>query len=516
MEQKYKYKAFISYRHNERDRAVAEELQKMLERYKPPKSERKGGFEKWRVFRDETELNTSHSLSEEIKEALMHSEYLITVCSEDYNQSKWCLEELRQFKAIHGGSNDKIIAVLSDGSPDASFPEELRIETVAEENEEGVVTYHERQVTPLAANMRAETAKERTKLMKTEFLRVAAPLLGSNYDTLYQRWQRRKIRNILAVGGTVLAILLAFSIVSGTLLYKISTQQEEIVRQSEIAIANEQIAKENEEQAKKNEEIAKENETRAQENANRAEENADRAEANFKQAKKNEKKATANAEEARENARQAEENEKIAKENAKRAEENFAIAKENESRANANAKAANEERDRANTENRNTRIKNAEILTTQAEMYLENGEIVSSLQTAKQAMPIGENKDLPQNPAAEKVMCEAMNLYGEPEDKVRDILYRQELSANIEKLKYSSDGTRLMVYTYDGNIHIINTETQKIIRTVYRREYTEENGFAVLNVQVDQNTGYVLMSDCLLSLNLTDGTVNWRFASPDS
>ena len=37
MEQTFRYKAFISYRHNERDKKIAVKLQKKLESYKPPK-----------------------------------------------------------------------------------------------------------------------------------------------------------------------------------------------------------------------------------------------------------------------------------------------------------------------------------------------------------------------------------------------------------------------------------------------------------------------------------------------
>lgn len=70
MGKKYKYNAFISYRHISPDKEIADKLQKKLENYKPPRSlfdgKRPGG---WRVFRDETELPTSSNLSNDIKKA---------------------------------------------------------------------------------------------------------------------------------------------------------------------------------------------------------------------------------------------------------------------------------------------------------------------------------------------------------------------------------------------------------------------------------------------------------------
>ena len=82
MSRSYIYDAFISYRHTTLDKAVAERLQRLLEGYVPPKSmDNSRKFEKWRIFRDETELPTSSDLGGDIKTALENSKYLIVVCS---------------------------------------------------------------------------------------------------------------------------------------------------------------------------------------------------------------------------------------------------------------------------------------------------------------------------------------------------------------------------------------------------------------------------------------------------
>lgn len=56
----YKYDAFISYRHTELDRFIAEKIQKYLEEFKLPKNvKKKKGLNKTRierVFRDKEEL----------------------------------------------------------------------------------------------------------------------------------------------------------------------------------------------------------------------------------------------------------------------------------------------------------------------------------------------------------------------------------------------------------------------------------------------------------------------------
>ena len=77
------YDAFISYRHTEKDIAVAKELQQSLERFRIPKSIRQAyGMEKIsRIFRDQEDLEMTSDLSRKIDEALDASDYLIVVCA---------------------------------------------------------------------------------------------------------------------------------------------------------------------------------------------------------------------------------------------------------------------------------------------------------------------------------------------------------------------------------------------------------------------------------------------------
>ena len=223
MGQDYRYKAFISYRHTPRDKAIAEKLQKKLESYHPPKGLKTQ--EKWKIFRDETELSSHSNLSGGIKEALKNSEFLIVICSESTKKSKWCLEEISFFKEIHNGSTEKIIPLVTGGDPETVFPDEMLTTAVMNEL---TGEYEMRSVEPLAANVAADTMQGSMKLLKTEFLRVAAPLLGCGYDNLYLRDRRRRRKRTTALVASITAAVLAFSVYTLMMLMKISSQNVDL------------------------------------------------------------------------------------------------------------------------------------------------------------------------------------------------------------------------------------------------------------------------------------------------
>lgn len=206
-----KYDAFISYRHKELDSFVAEKLHKLLEHYHiPGKIQKKTGKKKIsRIFRDRDELPTSSNLADNIKEALLNSEYLIVICSRDTIESKWVQQEIALFLETH--SRDKILAVLVSGEPEESFPEALRFaeETVirADGTTEVVKVMRE----PLAADVRGNSNKEVYKKLKTEVLRVLAAILSCAYDDLRQRHRQYVMYRVIAVFSLCLCAALAFT-----------------------------------------------------------------------------------------------------------------------------------------------------------------------------------------------------------------------------------------------------------------------------------------------------------------
>ena len=223
-----RYDAFISYRHSELDKFVAEELHKQLENFKIPKNIAKKAKKKKisRIFRDKDELPITSNLADPILNALKDSEYLIVICSPRLKESLWCKREIENFIAMHG--QEKVLAVLIEGEPSESFPQELlyREKTVTGENGETIVV--KEPVEPLAADVRGKDKKEVKKLIKTEMLRLLASMLQCNYDDLKQRHRERRMRRILALAAVVGAVGISFGTVSTIMALKIHDQKEQI------------------------------------------------------------------------------------------------------------------------------------------------------------------------------------------------------------------------------------------------------------------------------------------------
>ena len=117
MERQYLYDAFISYRHNPADKALAIKLQTLLEQHKGSDGK------PLRMFRDQSELPTSGDLGQDITEALEQSRFLIVVCSPSYQESKWCMRELTYFRELHGNTNQNILPILTKGEPREVMPD---------------------------------------------------------------------------------------------------------------------------------------------------------------------------------------------------------------------------------------------------------------------------------------------------------------------------------------------------------------------------------------------------------
>lgn len=114
----YKYKAFISYRHQDVKEAVA--IQQFLEKFRLPvrlcrqypDRPKRLGF----VFRDATDLPPAE-LKLAIGKALASSEYLIVLCSRWTNQpnedgKRWVSEEVKEFLSLDEQNKYRIIPVL--------------------------------------------------------------------------------------------------------------------------------------------------------------------------------------------------------------------------------------------------------------------------------------------------------------------------------------------------------------------------------------------------------------------
>ena len=212
----YAYEAFISYRHLPVDRNVAVRLQRSLEGFRIPRQlqEAAGRRRLGKCFRDEDELPTSDSLSDQIEEALRRSRYLVVVCTPKTRESRWVLREVELFASYHGRHN--VLVALAEGEPDESFPQLLLSQ--ARVADDGSVT--DEPVEPLAADFRDLSRGK----FSVERLRIASTLIGCGFDDLRQRQRMRTTRLVTTISLLVAVVSAVFG--------GMATYQEARIRES--------------------------------------------------------------------------------------------------------------------------------------------------------------------------------------------------------------------------------------------------------------------------------------------
>ena len=262
---KYKYDAFISYRHIEPDLTIAKILHEMIEKFNIPKHLRTVSNDEnsindkhiFRVFRDHEELSTK-DLSTMIEEAIANSKNLIVICSKRTSLSPWCRKEVQLFKKIHGVNN--IIPVLIEGEPDEAFIDELKNLKVTFINSENVE--EEKNIELLAADIRPDEVKspsfkgyeileyskdpklnELTKksldiLKKSEIYRIVASMLNVNYGDLKLRHQERYLKRIIYTSIAASIAMLIFVISVTTLYLKSVASERKANEQSSLMTLN--------------------------------------------------------------------------------------------------------------------------------------------------------------------------------------------------------------------------------------------------------------------------------------
>jgi len=220
-----KYAAFISYRHLPLDTKVAEKLHKSIERYRIPKELRpgSGGKNLGLVFRDREELPLSNNLTQDIYEALDHSDFLIVVCTPHTPKSLWVRREISHFIAEHG--RDRVITVLAAGTPEESIPREIT-HIYAPDG----VTVVDR-VEPLCAYLVDKTPGRTLANVKKELLRLVAAMLNCPYDALRQRQKQYRQKQISAATALVAAVALCFAGVLAQKNGQIAEKNQQIAQQ---------------------------------------------------------------------------------------------------------------------------------------------------------------------------------------------------------------------------------------------------------------------------------------------
>ena len=191
----FRYRAFISYRHLDRDRRWARWLVERLETFRTPRALVRAGapLHIGRLFRDDDEIPASSDLGHQIEDCLTASQFLIVVCSPDTPGSQWVRREIEFFRKL--GRGDHILALLVDGEPAQSFPPELLHAFGGD-------------IEPIAADVRPRHDERAAATERRALLRIAAGLLGVGYDDLARRERQRRIRRQRIQGALAAAVLL--------------------------------------------------------------------------------------------------------------------------------------------------------------------------------------------------------------------------------------------------------------------------------------------------------------------
>ena len=212
------YDAFICYRHGRIDTRAALALQKNLEHFRAPRGLLQGsGVSSRRPFRrvfvDEGELSSCADFDLQIREALKNSAWLIVICSPATPESPWVRNEIDTFLQYHDRS--RILAVLTGGEPEEAFPDRL-------------LAGPRDQTEVLAADARGKDLKDILKKLRGDaLLKLAAPMLGTTFDSLKQRHKVRLLQQITAAACLVMGLAGAFSAYAVRQNHRI---QEELTR----------------------------------------------------------------------------------------------------------------------------------------------------------------------------------------------------------------------------------------------------------------------------------------------
>ena len=235
-----RYIGFISYRHCDLDKYVAETLHTLIETYKMPKPV----VEKYnitdnnirRVFRDEEELPLSGSLNDSIYKALKESKFLIVICSPRLKESIWCKKEIQNFIKLHGRNN--ILCVLIEGEPCDSFPEELMYYEEKVKTKNGKEKINKISCEPLAMDVRGNSKKEVYNKLKKEIIRVIAPMYNLNYDDIKRRHEERELKRKVRLFRMIALISIIFTIYSTLLFLKIYISSNQLKYDQAISLAD--------------------------------------------------------------------------------------------------------------------------------------------------------------------------------------------------------------------------------------------------------------------------------------
>jgi hypothetical protein len=235
----FRYDAFITSDPSELDEGIAEHLRRDLEQYRAPRSLWKRGAPGRLNFVFLDKVPSPNELGGDTARALQQSRFLIVVCSRRTPGSARVANRIEAFR--ESGRADKVLALLIEGEPEQSFPSLLREERRVAVEIDGERREWTDVIEPLAADIRAASLRQSLRLLKTEKLRLIAPIIGCSFDDLKRRHRERLVRYWGAVAAAAIAASSVFGSVS-FMQWRNAVDQEQIAaeqkRQAEEAYTN--------------------------------------------------------------------------------------------------------------------------------------------------------------------------------------------------------------------------------------------------------------------------------------
>ena len=187
---------------------IAEKLERELSRYRVP--------------RDVSKRTGIRDVSG-IKEP-----WLIVVCTPETPDDPVIGDQIS--RSVSRGLFGHVLTLLYSDRPEVSFPPQL----LTEVRPDGTTTVHE----PLAANVFASSKKESLKKLKTEKLRLLAPMLGVAFDDLLDRRRRARVRVLAAAGAAVFlggALFLGSALTRKSVLEKQNRELNDLYQEADAA-----------------------------------------------------------------------------------------------------------------------------------------------------------------------------------------------------------------------------------------------------------------------------------------
>lgn len=243
---KYKYRAFISYKHSENGRRHAVALETALKRYAKPTLARP-----MPIFRDEKHMKPGISLPKLIQDGLRNSEYLIFLAEKQSADSQWCGEELEFWCGELRRSENLIILQIDDeialdGTKSINFERSTALPGLLRPYLTSIPLYVDLRWAKTATDTDLQHPKYRHEINA-----LTARLRGVNPEDLNDEEIRVFRRNIRLRNGAI-GVLFVMLLISGVATFWALNAQKEAQRQQQIAESNAAEAKKQQQIAEKN------------------------------------------------------------------------------------------------------------------------------------------------------------------------------------------------------------------------------------------------------------------------